>query len=108
MDAPVVFIVRFWIKPGSEDAVLAWLDGGHIAEVVGEPGFLWARRYRLDSESDDGWPAHVMIYGLASPEDLQNYFIGEAPKRFARQRAELGLDELLRVERDWGVEEFGV
>ncbi len=70
MDAPVVFIVRFWIKPGAQDTVLAWLDGGHIAEVVGEPGFLWARRYRLDAESGDGWPAYAMIYGLASMEEL--------------------------------------
>ena len=108
MDAPVVFIVRFWIKPGAQDTVLAWLDGGHIAEVVGEPGFLWARRYRLDAKSGDGWPAYAMIYGLASMEELQTYFNGEAPKRFARERAEKGLDDLMRVERDWGTVEFGV
>ena len=108
MDAPVIFIVRFWIKPGSQDTVLAWLDGGHIAEVVGEPGFLWARRYRLDSEGEDGWPAYSLIYGLTSMEDLHSYLDGEAPKRFARERAEKGLDDLMRVERDWGTAEFGV
>ena len=108
MDAPVVFIVRFWIKPGSQDTVLAWLDGGHIAEVVGQPGFLWARRYRLESQSEDGWPAYAMIYGLSSMADLHSYFNGEAPKRFASERAEKGLDDLMQVGRDWGEAEFAV
>ena len=66
MDAPVVYFVRFWIKPGGERKVLDWLDGGHMQNVVQQPGFLWARRYELSEADDEGWTAHAMVYGLQS------------------------------------------
>jgi Domain of unknown function (DUF4286) len=103
-----LYMVRFWIRPDALDAVLGWLDGGHIAEVVETPGFLWARRVRLTNEeaADDGWPGYAMIYGVESLDALDAYFKSDAPGRFAAERAEKGLDALMRVERDWGVVEF--
>ena len=107
-DVGAVFLVRFWIRPDSIDTVLGWLDGGHIAEVVDAPGFLWARRVRLANEdaADDGWPGFAMIYGAENLDALHRYFKSDAPERFAIERAEKGIDELIRVERDWGVVEF--
>jgi len=107
MQPGAVYIVRFWVEPGSLQTVLDWLDHGHIAEVVDEPGFLWAKRVRLlNDDPDDGWPGFAMIYGIETREHLDRYFAGEAPKRFAAERAEKGLDDALRIERDWGVVEF--
>jgi len=107
-DAGAVYMVRFWIRPDAIDTVLDWLDGGHIAEVVEGPGFLWARRVRLANEdaADDGWPGFAMIYGAENLEALHSYFKSDEPARFAKERAEKGIDELIRVERDWGVVEF--
>jgi hypothetical protein len=106
--AGAVYLVRFWVKPEAVDTVLDWLDHGHIAEVVAEPGFLWARRARLLNEdaNDDGWPGFAMVYGIESLGHLDRYFESEAPRRFAAERAEKGLDDLMRVERDWGTVEF--
>jgi hypothetical protein len=109
-DAGAVFMVRFWIRPDAIDTVLGWLDGGHIAEVVDAPGFLWARRIKLTNEdaADDGWPGYAMIYGAENLDALHRYFKSDAPERFAIERAEKGLDELIRMERDWGVVEFAI
>lgn len=46
-DARFFLTVRFSIAPQAERQVLAWLDGGHVAEVLRQPGFLWCRRSKL-------------------------------------------------------------
>jgi TRAP-type C4-dicarboxylate transport system substrate-binding protein len=107
-DAAAIYLVRFWIKPGHESEVMDWLDNGHIAEVVEQPGFLWARRYKLENDSEDGWPAYAMTYGLESIEQLHAYFENPIGEKLAREREERGLNVLLRMDRNWGVTEFGV
>lgn len=103
MSGDAVYLVRFWIKPGSEQKVLDWLDGSHIADVVQQPGFLWARRFTLEEPDDEGWPAFAMIYGVESLEALKTYFESAAAKGYAEERAQLGLDSLLKMDRNWGV-----
>jgi hypothetical protein len=106
-DANAVYLVRFWIKPGNEAKVFGWLDKGHIDDVVAQPGFLWARRYKLEQATDDGWPGYAMIYGLESLDHLNAYFESDAVKQYAKEREELGLDALLRMDRAWGSRESG-
>ena len=43
MKASVLYLVRFRISPSEGGPFLNWLEGGHIAEVIQEPGFIWAR-----------------------------------------------------------------
>ena len=102
MDAPVVYFVRFWIKPGGERKVLDWLDGGHMQNVVQQPGFLWARRYELSEADEEGWTAHAMVYGLQSQDDLDRFFTSDEVKAYAREREALGIQELLKMDRNWG------
>ncbi len=102
MNAPAVYLVKFWVKPGGEKDVFAWLDGGHLEDVVGQPGFLWARRYKLAQPDAEGWPCYVMIYGVNSVAALEAYFASAATKRFAEERVALGLDRLLKMDRNWG------
>ncbi|MDH3232136.1 MAG: DUF4286 family protein [Alphaproteobacteria bacterium] len=103
MSGDAVYMIRFWVKPGSEQKVLDWLDGGHIADVVQQPGFLWARRFTLEEPDDEGWPAFAMLYGVESLEALKTYFESEAAKGYGAERAQLGLDALLKMDRNWGV-----
>jgi hypothetical protein len=104
MDAPFLYVVRFWVHPDSATAMLQWLDSKHMADVIAEPGFLWMRRVRLDRDADDGWLAYMMVYGLESREALQRYFDGPAPPRFAIERKPF--DHHLRMERVWGAVDY--
>ena len=61
---------EFWVRPDGGQAVVDWLDRRHMAEVAEQPGFLWARRCRLEQDAEDGWHAHLMVYGLASRSAL--------------------------------------
>ena len=80
-------VVRFYIAPQAEAQVLGWLDGGHMAEVAGQPGFLWCKRIRIE-KNPQGWNGYSMIYGIASKKDFMNYENNAALKgRFAKERA---------------------
>ena len=102
MEEKTVYIVQFWLDPEGGEKVLDWLNGNHLADVVGQPGFLWARMFDLEQVDDDGWPAYMMMYGLESRQALDDYFNSDAPLQYARERAELGLEEVLRTERYFG------
>ena len=108
MEAPAVYLVRFWVKPGGEKKVFQWLDGGHLKDVLAQPGFLWARRYKLTQPDKDGWPCYAMIYGVKSVAALEAYFDSSATKQYAKERIDLGLDALLKMDRNWGTLEAAV
>lgn len=101
-EAPAIYLVRFWVKPGGEKKVLDWLDNVHLADVVSQPGFHWAMRYRLAQADAEGWSAHAMIYGVDSVAALETYFDSAATKRYAQERVDLGIDNLLKIDRNWG------
>ena len=83
MDAPYLYVVKFWVHPDGAATILHWLDEKHMAEVTAQPGFQWSRRVRLDEDADDGWHAYMMIYGLESRDALMRYFESDAPKQYA-------------------------
>jgi hypothetical protein len=100
-----MYVSRFWVDPKGVEEVFAWLDGGHVAEVVAQPGFRFAKRLKLEQKSEDGWDAYMMLYGLESREALDAYFSDKAlSERFARERAPL--ERYLRLERYWGTVEI--
>lgn len=80
-------VVRFWVAPEAEAQVIHWLDGGgHMAEVAGQPGFLWCKRLRLEKDAG-GWQGYSMIYGIESKAAFDAYEGNHALKaRFAQQR----------------------
>ena len=85
MDAPVLYMVRAWVCPGAGDRYLRWLEDTHMREVINEPGFLWARRYRLEQTNDKGWVGYLLIYGLESRAALEAYLHSAARERFWRE-----------------------
>lgn len=99
------YVVRFWVPPDNNQ-VLAWLDSRHMAEVATQPGFRWARRVRLEQDADDGWHAHLMIYGLESRAALERYFNSAARERFGEEAKAYAT--VLRTERSWGSVEMKI
>ena len=91
-DAPFLLVVRFSIDAQAEQKVLGWLDGGHAAEVLRQPGFLWCRRLRV------GPHEFAMIYGIESRAAFEKYEANaELKAKFARERAPF--ERYLRIER---------
>jgi len=85
-------VVRFWVDPQAEAKMLGWLDGGHMAEVASQPGFLWCKRIRLQENN------HMMIYGIESKAAFDAYEANAALKaKFARERAPF--EKHLKIER---------
>ena len=106
MDAPFVYVVKFWVHPNGAAAILHWLDSKHSAEVVAQPGFCWLRRVKLDEKAADGWDAYMMIYGLESRDALMRYFESPAPQQYAQERKPF--EHHLRTDRAWGEIDFRI
>lgn len=105
MDAAYFYIVRYWIAPGAEARVLAYLDGRHTAEMAALPGFRSARRVRFEEVDSLGWCGFATIYALDSKAALDAYFANPIRARFAQEQAAFA--GVLRVERSWGPAEWG-
>lgn len=108
MAAPAVYLVRFWVKPGGEEKLFAWLDGGHLKDVLSQPGFLWAQRYKLALRDAEGWQGYAIVYGVESIAKLEAYFASPATRQYAEERKALGLDALLKMDRNWGTLDVAV
>ena len=94
-EARFFLAVRFVIEPAAEAPVLAWLDGGHVAEVLRQPGFLWCRRIKVDAGG------YLMLYGIESRAAFDKYEANtELKAKFARERAPF--EKHMRIERFTG------
>ena len=104
MDEGYFYITRYWIAPAGEGRVLGWLDGGHTAEVASQPGFLAARRIRLEEVDALGWRAFTTIYQTEAKSAVETYLKSAARARFAREQQ--AFTDVLRAERSWGAGEY--
>ena len=92
-DARFFLTVRFSVEPQAEAGLLRWLDGGHIAEVLRQPGFLYCRRLK-------GKPGeYMMLYGIESRAAFEAYEGNKALKeKFARERGYARVDLAVMAE----------
>ena len=97
-------MVRAWVSPQGGDRYLRWLEAKHMAEVIKEPGFLWARKCRLDQTDDKGWQGYLLIYGLASRAALEAYLQSPARQRFWKELEPL--NDVHYAERFYGSIDF--
>ena len=104
MDTAYHYIVRYWVAPGAEARVIAWLDGKHTAEMVALPGFRSGRRVRLEEKDAMGWQAFCTIYDVESKAALDAYFASPIRERFAQEIAAFA--GVMRVERLRGAVEW--
>ena len=72
-EAKYLLVVRFWVAPEAVAQVSRWLEGGHVTEVVSQPGFLWCRRLHLKEKDAKGWSAFSMLYGMESRHAFEKY-----------------------------------
>ena len=109
MKEPKYFlVVRFWIAPGGDQHVMKWLEGGHMQEVMRQPGFISVRRLKLPEEdATGGWSAHCMLYGIESREHYEKYMANrELHAKFAKEREPFATK--LRIERFSGEVDFSL
>ncbi len=99
-EAPYVYSVLVHVDPDRGGDYVAWLDNKHIADVVGFPGVLWARRFRLDEAADDGWDRYLVIYGFESRDVLARYQESELFQSFAEEIKPF--EGLFRLQRFFG------
>ncbi len=99
-EAPYVYSVLVHVDPDRGSDYVAWLDNKHIADVVGFPGILWARRVRLDEPADDGWDRYLVIYGFESRDVLARYHESELFLSFAEELKPF--EGLFRLQRFFG------
>ncbi len=101
-DAKYFLIVKFSIEPQARAQVLRWLEGGHIAEVLKQPGFLWCKRVKLAEAG-----AFVMLYGIESETAFLAYDNNKGLKaRFAKERK--SFEKHMRIERFHGEVDFSL
>ena len=106
MNAPVLFLIKAWVAPEGGERYLRWLEEKHMAEVLREPGFLWARRYRLEQTDERGWAGYLIVYGLESNSALQAYLRSDSRRRFWSEVE--ALYDVHRAERFYGEMDFQV
>ena len=101
-DAKYFLVVKFTIEPQVETQVLRWLDGGHAAEVVKQPGFLWCKRLKLEGQG-----AYMMMYGIESKAAFLAYENNASlKKKFFAERAQF--EKFMRIERFHGEAELSL
>ena len=106
-EARFFLIVRFWVAPGGEGQVMRWLEGGHMAEVLRQPGFLWVRRLKGVEPDATGWSAHAMLYGIESHEHYEKYQANQPlHAKFNKEREPFAAK--LRIERFAGEVDFAL
>ena len=77
----VCYVVRVEVAPDSERAWNDWNTARHIPEVLAEPGFVRATKWRAEGAAKDGWVEYWIQYELESREALEAYLTGDAVKR---------------------------
>ncbi len=76
-----VYLVRAEVEPGVERAWDDWNTRHHIPEVLAEPGFVRARKFRVEGAAPEGRAEDWILYETESREALEAYLAGEAVKR---------------------------
>src|SRR5947207_6522308 len=104
MDAPILYMVRAWVSPNDGDRYLRWLEAKHMAEVIREPGFLWARKCCLEQSDEQGWRGYLLIYGLESRAALEMYLQSPARQLFWKELEPF--NDVHRAERFYGAIDF--
>jgi hypothetical protein len=76
----VLYGVMVEVDPKEEAAWNEWHTRQHIPDVLAQPGFMRATKYRLDTPNGD-WSQYLTAYELASREALDAYLQGDAVSR---------------------------
>ncbi len=71
-----IYAVKVEVDPVDESVWDEWNTKQHIPDVLMQPGFIRATKYKIDSEAE--WPQYMILYELDSRAALDNYLKGDA------------------------------
>ena len=71
--ARVLYMVTIEVSPESEARWDSWHSEHHVPDLLAQPGFLGARKFRDPDEGKDGWARYLVLYEVESPEALAEY-----------------------------------
>ena len=93
-----VYRVTIEVAPAVEEAWAAWHARTHMPEVVRQPGFLGATRWKDRGRAPDGWPRYVVHYRAESLEAIESYRSSAAATRI-REEHDARYGNVTRIER---------
>lgn len=76
----VLYVVRTFVDSKAEHEWSMWHMNTHIPEVLQQPGFLRAARYRR-TDPTDGTPEYWTVYEMQSMKAFEAYNASEAAKK---------------------------
>jgi hypothetical protein len=85
---PVAYVVTIEVDPSVETAWNDWHARVHLPDVLSQPGFRSATRYRDESPCFDGWVRYVCRFDLESRAALGAYLNGRESARLRADHAE--------------------
>jgi hypothetical protein len=72
----VIYVVKVEVDPVDEATWDEWNTTLHIPDILMQPGFIRATKYKIDSDADR--PQYMILYELDSRTSLDNYLKGDA------------------------------
>lgn len=106
VDAPVFYMVRSWVSPDGGQDYITWLETKHMADILAQPGVMWARKVDLDQADEKHWGSVLLVYGFESRDALNAYLASPARKSFWVELEEF--NDVHRSERFWGDVDFSL
>ncbi len=83
----VIYTVKVEIDPAAEHAWDEWNTRTHIPDVLAQPGFIRATKYKLDTPEGE-WSQYLVWYEVDSRESLDAYLSSEAVIRLRAEHQE--------------------
>jgi hypothetical protein len=83
-----LYVVTVEVSPAAEKAWDAWHTEEHIPEVLREPGFVTARKYKDTNFAMGRWSRYVINYELESVSAFERYQSSEAAPRLRQLHIE--------------------
>lgn len=71
--ANAVYRVTIEVAPEAEHAWVEWQTNEHIPDVLKQPGFLGATRWKDQERAPDGWARYVIHYRAQSLAAIEAY-----------------------------------
>lgn len=76
----VLYSIKIEIDPADECVWDEWNTRQHIPDVLAQPGFLRATKYKIEAAAGE-WSQYLVLYEVESRAALDAYLSGEAVNR---------------------------
>jgi hypothetical protein len=73
----VIYAIKIEVDPNDETTWNEWYTARHMPDLVAQPGFVRATKYKIDSPPGE-WSQYLAFYEVESREALEAYLRGEA------------------------------